>query len=34
MVDTTMQRENYSWNSDKLTNSLIWIMFKMLAGIC
>lgn len=28
-----MQRENYSWNSHKLTNSLVWSILKMLAGI-
>lgn len=33
MIVAQLQRENYSWNSGKLTNSLVWIILKMLAGI-
>lgn len=34
MVVTQMQKKkNYSENSDKLTSSLVWIIFSMSAGI-
>lgn len=33
MVVTQIQRENCSCNSDKLTENLVWIILKMLAGI-
>lgn len=33
MIVAQLQWENYSWNSGKLTNSLVWIILKMLAGI-